>query len=186
MALQLERRVTIVSVRSILRYESTLPSGPCHTDAAIAPGAPTSLTATPDGRTAIDLSWAAPSNNGGATITGYKIEVSTNTGTSWTDLVANTGGTGTTYTHSSLAAGTTRHYRVSAINSAGTGNPSNVANATTSTVTAPGAPTSLSAAPDGRTAIDLSWTAPSITVGQPSRDTRLRYPRTQVHLGRIW
>ena len=131
------------------------------TSAVTAPGAPTSLTATPDGRTAIDLSWTAPSDNGGAAITGYKIEVSTNAGTSWTDLVANTGGTGATHTHSNLAAGTTRHYRVSAINSVGTGNPSNVANATTSAVTAPGAPTSLSATPDGSTAIDLSWTAPS-------------------------
>ena len=97
---------------------------------ASAPGAPTGLTATADGQTEIDLSWTEPSDDGGASITGYKIEVSTN-GSSWSDLVADTGSTGTSYSHTGLTAGTTRHYRVSAINSAGTGDPSNVANATT-------------------------------------------------------
>ena len=84
------------------------------------PGAPTGVTATADGQTQIDLSWTAPSDDGGADITGYKIEVSTD-GSSWSDLVANTGTTTTGYSHSGLTAGTTRHYRVSAINSAGTG-----------------------------------------------------------------
>ena len=84
---------------------------------------PTSLTATADGQTAIALSWSPPSSNGGADITGYRIEVSEN-GSSWTNLVANTGNTATSYSHIGLTAGTTRHYRVSAINSAGTGSTS--------------------------------------------------------------
>ena len=99
---------------------------------ATPPGAPTGLTATADGQTRIDLSWTAPSDDGGATITGYKVEVSTN-GSSWSNLVANTNSTSASYTHSGLAAGSTRHYRVSAINSAGTGPASNVDNATTDT-----------------------------------------------------
>ncbi len=150
-------------VSAINSVGTGLPSQVVHatTDTATAPGVPTSLSATADGRTAIDLSWTAPADNGGSTITGYKIEVSPNGTSSWTNLAANTGGTGTTYTHSGLTAGTTRHYRVSAINSAGTGNPSSVANATTNTATAPGVPTALSATADGRTAIDLSWTAPA-------------------------
>ena len=45
--------------------------------------------------------------------------------------MANTERTGTTYEHTGLAFGSTRHYRVSAINAEGTGSPSNVANATT-------------------------------------------------------
>ncbi|MYG69507.1 MAG: T9SS type A sorting domain-containing protein, partial [Rhodothermaceae bacterium] len=128
---------------------------------AIAPGSPTSLTATSEGRTTINLSWTAPTNNGGAAITGYRIEVSVNAGSSWTDLEANTSSTGTTYVHSGLGAGTTRHYRVSAINSVGASSPSNVANATTDVVTAPGAPTSLTVIPVGGTTINLSWTAPT-------------------------
>ena len=92
--------------------------------------APRGLTATADGQTRIDLSWSAPSDDGGATITGYKIEVSTN-GSSWSDLVANTNSISTSYSHTGLTAGSTSHYRVSAINSAGTGPASNTVNAAT-------------------------------------------------------
>ena len=99
-------------------------------DTASVPGKPTGLTATADGQSEIDLSWTAPSSDGGASITGYKIEVSTDN-SSWSDLVANTGSTATSYSHTGLTAGSTRYYRVSAINSAGTGTASNVANATT-------------------------------------------------------
>ena len=102
--------------------------------ASTAPGAPTGLTATANGQTRIDLSWTAPSDDGGSNITGYKIEVSTN-GSTWSDLVANTNSTSTSYSHTSLTAGSTRHYRVSAINSVGTSTASNVANDTTSLAT---------------------------------------------------
>ena len=99
-----------------------------------APGAPTSLLATASGTTQINLSWTAPGSTGGSAITGYKIESSSDGGSTWTDLVATTSSSTTTYAHTGLAAGTTRHYRVSAINSAGTGNPSNEDSATTPTV----------------------------------------------------
>ena len=123
------------------------------------PGAPTSLTATASGTTTINLSWTAPSSDGGSAITGYRIEVSPNGTSSWTNREANTDTTTTTYSHTGLSAGTTRHYRVSAINSVGTGTASNVDNATTPTV--PGAPTGLTATASGTTTIDLSWTAPA-------------------------
>ena len=124
------------------------------------PGYPTGLTATADGTSTIDLDWDAPSDDGGAAITGYRIEVSPNgTSSSWSDLVANTNSTSTSYSHTGLSAGTTRHYRVSAINSVGTGAASRTANATTTTV--PGYPTGLSATADGTSTIDLDWTAPS-------------------------
>ena len=134
-------------------------SPPPSTTTAIAPGAPTGLTATASGLNRIDLSWTAPSNNGGALISGYKIEVSSDSGATWYNLVANTYSVATTYAHTRLAAGTTRHYRVSAINSAGTSNPSNIDDATAAI--APGAPTGLTATASGRSQIDLSWTAPS-------------------------
>ena len=131
--------------------------------ATTVPGAPTGLTATASGTTTIDLSWNAPSDDGGASITGYRIEVSPNGTSSWTNRVADTGTTTTTYSHTGLSAGTTRHYRVSAINANGTGAASNVDDATTddAATTVPGAPTSLTATASGTTTIDLSWNAPS-------------------------
>ena len=96
------------------------------------PGAPTGLTAAGNGPTRIDLSWSAPARDGGAAITGYRIEVSAND-SDWSNLVVNTGSTATSYSHTGLTAGITWHYRVSAINSAGKGPPSNIADGTTST-----------------------------------------------------
>ncbi|MXY79956.1 MAG: hypothetical protein F4Y94_09795, partial [Chloroflexi bacterium] len=94
------------------------------------PGAPTGLTAVAPGQTQINLAWTAPSESGTSAITGYKIEVSTD-GATWTELVANTSNTTTTYNHTGLAANSTRHYRVSAISSSGAGEPSGVATETT-------------------------------------------------------
>ncbi len=138
--------------------------------AITAPGAPTSLTAAADGQTTINLSWTAPTSTGGSPITGYQIEVSPNGTSDWTDLADNTESTATTYSHTGLSAGTTRHYRVRAINNVDTSTPSDVAMATTSaqaTATAPGAPTSLTATASGETTINLNWTAPASTGGSP-------------------
>ena len=107
------------------------------TRAPTAPNQPTGLTATANGATQIDLGWVAPADNGGATISGYKIEVSADGGTNWTDLLANTGTTSVTYSHTGLTRGSTRHYRVSAINAVGTGAASDPTSATTATPTPP-------------------------------------------------
>ena len=130
--------------------------------AATKPGKPTGLTATADGQTEIELSWTAPSEDGGAEITGYRIEVSTD-GSSWSDLVADTDSTSTSYPHTGLTAGSTRHYRVSAINSEGTGAASNTDSATTDAAPAPAPPNSPGNARysrDGSTIV-VSWDAVS-------------------------
>ena len=125
----------------------------------VVPSAPTGLTATADGQTRINLSWTAPTGAAAAGVSGYKIEVSpSGDDSSWTTLATDTGSVATTYTHTSLVAGATRHYRVSAINSVGTSGTSTTANATTDPLNAP---TNLTATANGQTQIDLSWTAPS-------------------------
>ena len=86
--------------------------------------------AAASGTTQIDLTWDAP-GSGGSAITGYRIEVSENGGTDWDDLVADTGNTDTSYSHTGLSPGDTRHYRVSAINAGGTSVASGTADATT-------------------------------------------------------
>ena len=93
------------------------------------PGAPTGLTATANGSMRIDLSWSAPANDGGTAVTGYRIEHTLDGGLNWSDLVADTDSTGTSYSDTGLPAGATRYYRVSAINAVGTSNASNVARA---------------------------------------------------------
>ena len=124
-----------------------------------APGAPTNLEAEANGANAIDLSWTVPANHGDDAITGYRIEVSDDGGDTWADLVSDTEVTRTTYRHMGLAAGDTRHYRVSAINSLGAGATSNVASATTVS-RVPGPPTRLTARATGRSTITLTWRSP--------------------------
>ena len=102
---------------------------------ATAPQPPTGLIATATSSSAINLSWSAPSNNGGSAITGYKIERSTDGGTTWSTDVANTSSTSTTFSDTGLSSSTTYTYRVSAINSVGTSSPSGIASATTSDTT---------------------------------------------------
>ena len=97
-------------------------------------GAPTNLTATGISATQIDLAWEAPA---GFTPEGYRIEVSTDGGTTWTDRVADTESTDTDYSHTGLTLGDTRHYRVSAVLGGRTALASNVASATTMDSTPP-------------------------------------------------
>ncbi|MCY3705762.1 MAG: fibronectin type III domain-containing protein [Gammaproteobacteria bacterium] len=133
------------------------------TDATL-PGVPRRLSAEAAGTSQITLSWQAPSDDGGARVTGYRIEVSADGGGSWEDLVGNTRTTATVYTHSGLAPASTRHYRVSAVNRVGVGNASRVAGSTTD-ATVPDAPIGLVANDVTPTQIDLFWLAPAYNGG---------------------
>src|SRR5207245_222589 len=124
--------------------------------AATAPSPPTGLTATAVSSSQINISWTAPTNNSGRVITGYKIERSTDGGTTWSTIVSNTGSTATTYSDTGLVHSTTYTYRVSAINSAGTSAPSNTASAKTFDVVPPTAPTGLTATAVSSSQINLS------------------------------
>lgn len=96
------------------------------------PGKPTGLTVTNTDTTStkqFSLSWTAPTDNGGEDPTGYKIEWSTALfGTDfhpWFVLKENTMSETASYTHDhDIAPGINMQFRVSAINSAGTGTPS--------------------------------------------------------------
>ena len=92
------------------------------------PAAPV-LTATANGETQIDLSWTVP-DTGGRALDKYSIDVSADGGTTWGPQ-ADVGSAITTYSHTGLTGGTTRHYRVAAVNPIGTGAWSNVDSATT-------------------------------------------------------
>src|SRR5690349_4000070 len=121
------RNISVSSDTAISAAYKTLSSS-----VPTAPQQPTGLTATTISLSQIDLSWTAPAYNGGSAITGYKIERSTDGGTTWSTIQSNTGSTSTTYSDTGLTASTTYTYRVSAINAVGTSPPSSAASVTTS------------------------------------------------------
>lgn len=125
------------------------------------PGSPT-LSANPSSATSIILSWIPPSNDGGSSITGYKIEYGNGT-SSFSVLIANTGNSQTEYIHRGLVTGASYTYRVSAINSLGTGNPSNIINIQPQETKTPVITTAIAISP---TSAKISWIAPSQTYGQ--------------------
>ena len=172
-------RIFSINHQGLESEASDVVSATTGTTTATAPSAPRTLRATASGQTTINLSWTAPSSTGGSPITGYRIQWSADGSNPWTNLTrTNTTATATTDSHTGLTAGTTRHYRVYAINSVGeSAQPSNVISATTSTTapTAPDAPTSLTATASGQTTINLSWTAPSSTGGSPITGYRIQW-----------
>ena len=100
------------------------------------PGAPTGLRAVVVNDTTVELYWTAPTNDGGAEITAYKIQESDDGNTGWDDSDAaglNAGNTPDDKAYfgvADLTAGTAVHFRVWAINTSGGGAPSNVVKAT--------------------------------------------------------
>ena len=140
---------------------------PVTNDSTEQPGVPspvTELTVTIDANNRFDLSWVAPVDNGGRIIEGYWIEWSADwdlidASAAWQDVNPNTGSQQTRHIHTPLP-GQTRSYRVSAINSVGTGAESNVITETSRTGDGtPSAPRRLEASAAHRQ-IDLSWEPP--------------------------
>jgi len=138
-------------------------AGPNSTEvsAAMPPGTPTGLSATP-GINQATLTWTAPTGASGAT--SYIVKRSTTSGAE-TTLAA--GVTGTNYTDATAANGTIVYYEVSAVNASGTGLNSTEASATMP----PGTPTGLSATP-GINQVALTWTAPSGASGATSYNVK--------------
>src|SRR2546428_89782 len=133
--------------------------------ALAAPGQPIGLAANAISSSRINLSWTAPASNGGPAIIGYKIERSTDGGTIWNTVVANTASTTTSYSNYFLSASTTYTYRLSAINAIGISLPSSNAFATTSPATVPDSPRYINRTVVTPSRINLSWWTPVNTGG---------------------
>ena len=130
----------------------------------VSPGAPSGVTASPgDGQATV--TWNAPSNTGGGTITGYTVQYSSDGGTTWT--TASCTGTATSCTITGLTNGSHYIFQVAATNSAGTGSYSSSSTSVTpAPPSAPGAPT-LGATTATETGITVNWTAPTNNGGSP-------------------
>ena len=127
------------------------------------------LTARATDASTIALSWTEPASNADPIIR-YEIERSAD-GAAWSALTS-TAASVRTHDDTGLQPGTTRHYRVRAVNGAGDGSWSTARSATTRVV-APGVPRGLAAAVDGENAIGLSWLAPEDDGGSAVTSYRL-------------
>ncbi len=121
---------------------------------ATAPKAPTGLTANATSSGSIDLAWTDSSDNEES----FKIERGTD-GTTFTEIGTTTANTAS-HSDTGLTASTKYYYRVRASNGTGDSDYSNIADATTQAppVTAPAAPSGLTATTASSTTINLSWT----------------------------
>src|SRR3989441_1236802 len=134
------RAITPTQSTTLTAYYSTSSTTtPPPSPTPTSPGSPTGLTATTVSPSQINLSWWKPVNSGGSAITGYKIERSTDGGTTWNTIVANTGSALyiNHYSNTGLLPSTTYTYRVSTINAIGTSAPSSTSSATTVTPLTP-------------------------------------------------
>ena len=132
-----------------------------------APLAPSELTTRPWGTDTIGLSWQPDASTTTARTTGYRVEWSPAGDGSWTELIADTGSTDTTFFDTGLSAETTRHYRVSSLSEVGDSFPS----ATAVTTTRPTEVESQVAVAD-RTTMYVGRSA--LTFGPVSRENEFR------------
>jgi predicted phage tail protein len=126
-----------------------------------APSAPRNLAASA-GSSVVNLTWSAPSTDGGSEITAYRIYRGTATGAE-TFLIAV--GNVTTYADLGLTNGTPYFYKVSAVNSIGESVQSNEATATPQSATVPGAPRNVTAVAGKPRGVSLTWQAPASNGG---------------------
>ena len=117
------------------------------------PGEPINLTAIHSNERVV-LSWDIPSTDGGSPITDYRVEYSSNSGSSWS-TITRTPSVLRIETVTALSNGTEYRFRVSAINVVDTGAASSPITATPSTLAS--APTNLQVTPSNQS-VSISFT----------------------------
>ncbi len=122
------------------------------------PAAPQNLQASKvSGKLQVDLSWTAPTDDGGDPITEYRIYRSTTSGSGYS-LLTTVPSSQTTYSDTSVNAGNTYYYMVAAVNSLGTGLNSTEVNV--NVVDVPSAPQNLQASATSGS-VTLTWDPPA-------------------------
>ena len=146
--------------------QTTLGTSLSYTHTSV-PGVPRNLAASVNSDTQITLTWDAPLDNGGSSITGYTVQYKKNADASWSTWATN-GETDRDAPITGLTSSTLYNFRVAAVNSIGTGPYTAQVNATTNApATAPGAVRNL--ATSGSPTIDafgfvvwtITWDAPT-------------------------
>lgn len=115
------------------------------------PAAAGNATATANSPTSVTVTWSDNSTNE----TGFRVERRLASAQTW-QVLGTAAGNATAFTDLTTTAGTAYAYRVIAFNGSGDAAPSNEASVTTPTL-GPAAPTQLTAAVVGTSAINLAW-----------------------------
>ncbi|WP_397412767.1 fibronectin type III domain-containing protein, partial [Polaromonas sp.] len=123
----------------------------------VIPNAPTNLTVTA-GNTNANLSWTAPTSNGGTDISSYNVISSPTGGTAIINFIAKTA------IVSGLTNGITYTFWVSATNAAGNSGVSNAVQVTPNVI--PNAPTNVTATVNNAQ-VTVNWTEPTSNGGTP-------------------
>ena len=146
------------------------------------PDAPTGVAVTGITKAEAVVGWVAPANDGGAAVSGYKVEYRASALAQWTTLSATTN----SVTLTGLTAASNYQVQVRATNSVGDSLPSTIVNFTT-LGDLPGAPTSPTATNDRGDAFTLGWTAPASNGGNAITSYPIQQLRngawTQIGLG---
>jgi titin len=145
------------------------------TTLAVAPTAPRSLMVSNVAAKTLTLSWRLPSSNGGAAITDYKIEFSSDNGATWR-AIPHTASNNLAFNVTGLSPVRNYRFKVSAINNRGTGTASSIVSATT-LAAQPSAPRSIAASSVTSSGAILSWVRPSNIGGASVTDYRVETSR---------
>jgi titin len=136
--------------------------------------APTNLTVTNLGLRSLSLGWSLPASNGGSPILDYKIEFSSNAGSTWNEIT-HVASASRSFNVTGLLRGKTYLFRVAAINEIGAGASTAAVSATTllALATAPQSLTSTTST----NAAQFSWQSPADTGGASVTSYRVEYSK---------
>ena len=146
---------------------------------AVLPGAPTGVSATNNENAQSEVTWLAPASNGGASITDYVVQYSSNGGTTWTQ--ATSSATTTSYLVTGLTNTTAYVFQVAAVTGAGQGPFSASSPSATPASTLVAAIPTVSSDQSGL--ISWSWSGASGGVAPYSYQWTLSPPTTQCSSG---
>ncbi len=164
---------------------ASAPSNAITPLSASVPSAPQSVSASPASNQAL-VSWTAPSNDGGSSITGYTITPYIGS-TAQTPLTVNNG-SATSAVVSGLTDGTAYTFNVAAINGAGTGAASNASSAVTPEFTIfdfGGTPTIIDSGDSQSAELGVKFTADSNGTILGIRFYKAA-ANTGTHVGNLW
>jgi Ca2+-binding RTX toxin-like protein len=158
-------QVRVAAINSVGRSDYLTGS---LTTLAVPASAPQSLVSSSVTKSSLTLSWGLPVSNGGAAITDYKVEVSSNGGTSWT-AIPHTASNALSFNVTGLTRAVAYQFRVSAVTSGGAGAVSNVVSVTT-LADVPSAPSNLTFSSVTASGMTLAWSVPTDNGGSALTD----------------